>query len=139
MAFRILLVEDADADVYLVREALDRCGLEYNLSVMDNGEEAVQFVDRAEGDPEAPLPHLVLLDLNLPKKSGGKVLEHLRNSHRLGDLPVVILTSSDSPKDKATAARFNATDYFRKPSNLDDFMKLGSLVRDLLAQRSASV
>jgi chemotaxis family two-component system response regulator Rcp1 len=132
MRFSILLVEDAEADVWLVREALDHCGLEFDLGVLDDGEKAIDFVNRADGDESVSIPDLVLLDLNLPKRSGWQVLDHLRSSSKLGDLPVVVLTSSDSPNDKAAAVEFKATAYFRKASNLDDFMKLGLLVRELL-------
>jgi CheY-like chemotaxis protein len=85
-------------------------------------------------DQDASLerPHLFLLDLNLPKKTGGQILERVRQSPRCGQIPVVILTSSDSQRDKAQAANLNATGYFRKPSRLDDFMKLGPYIRDLL-------
>jgi len=137
MHFRILLVEDAEADVYLVREALDHCGLRYELSVLNDGEKAIDFVDNVDRDEGVPTPHLVLLDMNLPKWSGGQVLERVRRSARFGDVPVVILTSSDSPQDKAAAARLQATLYFRKPSNLDEFMKLGRQVRELLNPKSA--
>jgi CheY-like chemotaxis protein len=132
MQFQILLVEDAEADVWLVREALDHCGLQFELSVLDDGEKAIDFVNAVDGDPSVAIPDLMLLDLNLPKWGGGQVLEHLRRSPRLGDLPVVILTSSDSPRDKTVAAQLKATAYFSKASNLDEFMKLGVLVRRLL-------
>lgn len=132
MRFSILLVEDAEADVWLVREALDHCGLEFELVVLDDGEKAIDFVNRADHDQTISVPNLVLLDLNLPKWSGWQVLRHLRRSSRVGDLPVVVLTSSDSPNDKAAAVELKATAYFRKASNLDDFMKLGLLVRELL-------
>jgi two-component system, chemotaxis family, response regulator Rcp1 len=130
--FHIVLVEDAEPDVFLVREALERNGLEFELEVLDDGEKAVDFIERLEQDPAARRPHLVLLDLNLPKKSGGQVLERVRKSAVCGDVPVVILTSSDSPVDKASAARFRATEFFKKPSKWDEFMRLGPLVRNLL-------
>lgn len=135
--FRIVLVEDAEPDVFLVREALERAGLESELEVLDDGEKAVDFIDRLDQDPTVGCPHLVLLDLNLPKKSGAQVLERVRQSPVCGDVPVVILTSSESPADKERAAQFKATEYFKKPSRLDEFMKLGPLVRDLLAGRPA--
>jgi CheY-like chemotaxis protein len=135
--FRIVLVEDAEPDVFLVREALQRAGLESDLEVLDDGEKALDFIDRLEQDPAAPRPHLVLLDLNLPKKSGSQVLERVRQSPACGDVPVVILTSSESPADKERAAQFKATEYFKKPSRLDDFLKLGPLVSDLLTGRRA--
>jgi len=133
--FRIVLVEDAEPDVFLVREALERAGLKADLEVLDDGEKAVDFIDRLEQDPAAPRPHLVLLDLNLPKKSGAQVLERVRQSSAFEDVPVVILTSSESPADKERAAQFKATEYFKKASRLDEFMKLGPLVRGLLAGR----
>jgi len=131
--FRIVLVEDTEPDVFLVRVALERAGLESDLEVLDDGEKAIDFIDRLEQDPAMPRPHLVLLDLNLPKKSGSQVLERVRQSPACGDVPVVILTSSESPADKEQAAQFKATEYFKKPSGLVEFLKLGPVVRDLLA------
>jgi len=130
--FHIILVEDAEPDVLLVREALEQSGLEFELMVFDDGEQGVAFVDTMDRDLTLDRPHLFLLDLNLPKKTGGQILERVRQSPRCGKIPVVILTSSDSQRDKAQAADLNATGYFRKPSRLDEFMKLGPYVRDLL-------
>ena len=130
--FNIVLVEDAEPDVILVREALEQSGLDFDLRVFDDGEQGVDFVENIDRDAAAACPHLFLLDLNLPKKSGGQVLERVRQSVRCGAVPVVILTSSDSNKDKAQAANLKATGYFRKPSRLDEFMKLGPYLRDLL-------
>ena len=135
--FRIVLVEDAEPDVFLVREALERDGLEFELEVLDDGEKAVDFIDRIDQDPGIRRPNLLLLDLNLPKKSGGQVLERVRQSPVCAHVPVVILTSSDSPMDKARAAQYKATEYFKKPSKWDEFMRLGPLVRDLLVEGAA--
>jgi len=133
--FNIILVEDAEPDVLLVREALEQSGLEFELMVLDDGEQGVAFVDTMDRDTTLVRPHLFLLDLNLPKKTGGQILERVRQSPRCGQVPVVILTSSDSQRDKAQAAYLNATGYFRKPSRLDEFMKLGPYVRDLLTRQ----
>jgi len=129
---RVLLVEDADADVFLVREALVRGGIQFELQVLSDGEAAVDFIDRLDEGDSQFVPQIILLDLNLPKKSGGQVLERIRRSPRFGSIPVVVLTSSDSPRDKGLAAQLRATEYFRKPSKLDEYMQLGPLVRDLL-------
>ncbi len=138
--FQIILVEDAEPDVLLVREALEQSGLEFELRVFDDGEQGVDFVEALDRDANVARPHLFLLDLNLPKKTGGQILERVRRSPRCGSIPVVILTSSDSLRDKAQAAELNATGYFRKPSRLDEFMKLGPYVRDLLIrERQAEV
>jgi CheY-like chemotaxis protein len=112
--------------------------MEFELLVLDDGEKAVEFIDRLDGGDGGPSPDLVLLDLNLPKKSGGQVLERVRQSPVCGHIPVVVLTSSDSPKDKNLAAQFQATEYFKKPSRLDEYMQLGPLVRDLLAAHAHS-
>lgn len=130
--FRIVLVEDAESDVFLVRKALGQCGLEFELEVFDDGEKGVHFIETLERDTSQHHPHLMLLDLNLPKKSGGQILERVRSSPSCGTLAVIILTSSDSDRDKAMAAQWRATGYFRKPSQLDEFMKLGPYVRDVL-------
>ncbi len=128
----ILLIEDAEADVFLVREALKNVGLDFELNVLDDGEKAIQFIDELDRQPAASCPQLVLLDLNLPKRSGDQILAHMRHSERCKDIPVVVVTSSDSPRDKAEMSRLGATRYFRKPSRLDEFMRLGPLVRDLV-------
>jgi CheY-like chemotaxis protein len=106
---------------------------------LGDGEKAVDFIDEIDRDAGELCPHLLLLDLNLPKKSGAQVLQHVKQSRRLRNVPVVVLTSSDSPRDKDQAAQLGATRYFRKPSRLAEFMKLGELVRDLLGiQRSSA-
>jgi len=130
--YQIILVEDAEPDVFLVREALEQSGIDFDLKVFDDGEQGLQFVETMDRDATATPPHLFLLDLNLPKKTGGQILRHVRQSHTCGHIPVVILTSSDSHKDKAEATDLHATGYFRKPSRLEEFMKLGPYVRELL-------
>lgn len=137
--FHIVLVEDAEPDVILVREALEQSGLEFDLRVLDDGEQGVDFIENMDRDATITRPHLFLLDLNLPKKSGGQILERVRQSPTCGQVPVVILTSSDSHKDKAQAASLKATGYFRKPSRLDEFMKLGPYVRDLLTNPPVAI
>jgi two-component system, chemotaxis family, response regulator Rcp1 len=129
---QIVLIEDAEADVFLVREALALGGLNFSLRVLDDGEKAVEFIEKVEESETEPCPQLVLLDLNLPKKSGTQVLERMRQSQRCGHVPVIVLTSSDSPKDKEQTARLGANQYFRKPSRLAEFLKLGEIVKELL-------
>jgi len=136
--FEIVLVEDAEPDVFLVREALELGGLDFSLRVFDDGEKAVEFlheVDRGDADG---CPDLILLDLNLPKKTGAEVLECARKTRRCAHVPVIILTSSDSPRDKEQIAQLGATHYFRKPSRLAEFMRLGEVVRDLLKGQNAN-
>src|SRR5580698_2315524 len=93
----IVLVEDAAADVFLVRQALEKDGLNFHLRVLEDGEVAVEFIDNLDRNEALPCPDVMLLDLNLPKKTGDQVLERMRNSPKCRQVPVVIVTSSDSP------------------------------------------
>ena len=138
LATRILLIEDSEADVWLVREALEQAGLQFELQVFEDGESAVDFIESLDQDPTIPPPRMILLDLNLPKKGGAQVLERIRQGRVCAQVPVVILTSSDSPKDKSLVAELGATHYFRKPSRLNEFMTLGLLVQRLVAAENGA-
>jgi CheY-like chemotaxis protein len=121
----ILLVEDNPADVRLIREALSHAEASYSLSVADDGEKAMEFLrNRA---PES-LPDLVLLDLNLPRKSGAEVLIEIKGDRKLRKIPVVILTSSRSENDVNTAYDCGANSYLRKPTDLDHLYSLTSIL-----------
>ena len=128
----MLLVEDNPADVYFVRAALEHEGIKTEILIANDGEKAIQFVEAAETNPAAPCPRLILLDLNLPRTSGTEVLRRLKKSSRCADVPVIIVTSSDAPTDRAEVASLGATRYFLKPQNIDDYLKLGSIVREVL-------
>ena len=135
---RILLAEDNAADVYLVREALYAYGIEHDLSVVEDGEKAIEFLAVADADTTRPPPQLLLLDLNLPRRSGVEILRFLRASPRSADIPVIVLTSSDSSQDRARVAELGVTHYFCKPSDFDDFMRLGAVVAEAVRQGFAS-
>jgi DNA-binding response OmpR family regulator len=79
-------------------------------------------------------PDLVILDINLPRKSGREVLRALRQSPNCGRTPVLVVTSSDSQRDRDEMANLGASLYFRKPSDYNEFMKLGDVVKTLLAK-----
>lgn len=129
----ILLVEDNAPDVYLVNEVLRRCGFAYRLHVSTDGAEALAFFAHLEADPDCAEIAIVLLDLNLPKVSGLQVLERIRKSSRCGTVPVVILTSSDSPSDLAAIRRLHATAYFKKPADVEAYMLLSGVILQALA------
>jgi DNA-binding response OmpR family regulator len=131
---KILLAEDNPADVLLIRETLTQQAFPYELLVQRDGEEMLKLIDRLERG-ELPCPEIVLLDLNLPRISGERILERMRGSAVCGNVPILIVTSSDSPYDRANAARLGATAYFRKPSDYDGFMQLGALVKSVLRGR----
>lgn len=135
----IWLVEDSEADELLMRQALRLDGMDCDFQVSEDGEKAIDFIDAIDKTESGPHPHIVLLDLNLPRKGGARVLERIRQSPKCGRVPVVIVTSSDSPGDKGQAARLGATRYFQKPLDLVEFMKLGPLVREVLNSGSSAV
>ena len=127
----ILLAEDNPADVILIEEALNEHGLRYSLRVFRDGAEAASFLGTIQCKDDSGCPDIALLDLNLPKVEGHELLRMIRAHPVCSNLPVIIVTSSDSPEDRQTAARFGASYYFRKPSNLTEFMKLGAIVKDV--------
>jgi chemotaxis family two-component system response regulator Rcp1 len=129
----ILLVEDNEPDVFLVREVLRHCGFAYQLHVSTDGAQALAFLDRLEADAECADVSVVLLDLNLPKVPGLQVLEQIRKSRRCAAVPVVILTSSDSPSDLAAIQRLRATAYFKKPADVAAYMQLSGVILQALA------
>ncbi len=127
----ILVAEDNPADVVLIREALDEHGVNYSLSAFEDGAETASFLEAIQLDTDLRRPDLALLDLNLPKVEGYELLRIIRAHPVCSKIPVIIVTSSDSIEDRQTAARMGASDYFRKPPSLEEFMKLGGLVKDL--------
>jgi chemotaxis family two-component system response regulator Rcp1 len=126
---QVLLGEDNPADVYLVREALRENGVECNLRVARDGEEVLEILSGESPGRESI--DLIILDLNLPRHDGIEILEHLRESG-LKHIPVVVLTSSDSPRDRQTAIQLGAVRYLRKPSGLEQFLNLGAIFKAML-------
>lgn len=119
--------------MFLIREAIAGVRVKADLHFVSDGDAATRFFDSADADAAAPCPTPVLLDLNLPKKSGNDVLRHLRASRRCGNAAVLIVSSSDALSDRAAVGSLGVDGYFRKPSDYNDFMKLGDLVKKLLA------
>jgi CheY-like chemotaxis protein len=130
----ILLVEDNPADVRLVRAALEEHGIPGELIVFSDGEKAIQFIEGIE-DCSDPCPDLMILDLNLPKRPGREVLRCRDQSGKLRNIPVVVLSSSDAARDREESARLGADLYLQKPSHLDEFLRIGQIVREMLAPR----
>ena len=120
----ILLVEDSQGDIRLIREALrEICG-GHVLHVVNDGVEALAFLHRSGAYVSAPRPDLVLLDLNLPRKNGREVLAEIKSDPRLRDIPVIVLTISTAEEDIREAYRSHANCYVIKPVNLDNFFRV---------------
>ena len=131
----LLLVEDSPEDVFLVVQALKEAGLEFEFHVADDGEKAIEWIDQVDSNTALPCPQVLLLDLNVPKRTGDEVLERFRESRRCKQIPVVIMTSSESGADRDHALALGATEYFHKPSSLVGFMELGNVVKRLCARQ----
>ena len=118
----IYMVEDNPGDVRLTQEILKQSSLQSNLRVAYDGEEALDYLMSLDESLETePIPHVILLDLNLPKKSGTDVLTVLKAHDKLKRIPVVVLTSSESEQDVVTCYSLHANSYITKPIDLDDF------------------
>jgi DNA-binding response OmpR family regulator len=129
----IVIVEDNRADVFLIREAIEIARIDAELQIVQDGEKAIQFFDQIDGDASLPCPSLLVLDINLPKRPGNEVLSHMRRSRRCANAHVVVVTSSDSERDREEMRKLDVKAYFRKPSDYMAFMKLGDLIKELLA------
>lgn len=124
----VLLAEDNPGDVLLIREALRESGVEFDLTVRKDGELMLSHIEQIDRG-ETVCPDVVLLDLNLPKTSGHALLERIRSGGTCKGVPVIIVTSSDSFRDRDLAVRLGANAYFRKACDYEAFMLLGDVVK----------
>jgi chemotaxis family two-component system response regulator Rcp1 len=120
----ILLVEDSPDDIDLMLEALKEGRRRNHVSIAEDGVEALTFLRRAGKHAKAPRPDLILLDLNLPGKSGHEVLAEIKADANLRRIPVVILTSSASEQDIVKSYNLSANCYITKPVDLEELLSL---------------
>ena len=128
---KLLLVEDNPSDVFLLRTALIKAGLRFELSVIDDGAAALAHVDHLCTAGAKALPDVILLDLNLPKYNGLEILRTIRQYPALAGIPVAIYTSSDSPQDRSEAERLGVNCYIIKPSQLKELANVVGLVKNM--------
>jgi CheY-like chemotaxis protein len=124
----ILLIEDNPGDVRLTKEALNEGKVLNKLHVVEDGMEALAFLNQEGNYSDAPRPGLILLDLNLPKKDGRDVLAEIKTNGDLKRIPVVVLTTSHSEEDILKSYDLDANCYITKPVDLDQFI---SVVRSI--------
>lgn len=118
----VLLVEDDDGDVLMTREAFEHHKIRNKLHVVQDGEEALQFLHREGPYADAPRPGLILLDLNLPRRDGREVLAELKADPELRVIPVVVLTTSEAEEDILRSYTLHANAYVSKPVDFDRFI-----------------
>lgn len=126
----ILLVEDNPGDVRLTREALKDAKVANTLQVVEDGVAALDYLYQRGQYVDAPRPHLVLLDLNLPKKNGREVLAEIKTDGRLKATPVVILTTSQAEEDVLRAYNLHANCYITKPVDFLQFTKIVKTIEE---------
>jgi CheY-like chemotaxis protein len=129
--FNVLLVEDNPADVRLLEECLKDIHAHWKVSVAEDGELAIRSLRT-----DTLLPDLILLDLNLRRKSGHDVLRELKADPGLSTIPVIILSSSQAPADVNEAYRAHANCYVSKPGDLDQYLQVVQLIEDFWHKRA---
>ncbi len=120
----ILIIEDNPADVRLLREALKESSFHPTLYILSDGSAAIRFLDEIKQENSQDLPHVILLDLNLPQKNGFEILKHIKGDNTLKRIPVIVLSSSQNPDDIAKAYDLHANCYLRKPVDFEPFLEI---------------
>lgn len=120
----ILLVEDNPVDVLITEEALQENSHHIRLTVLEDGKEALDYLYKRGRYCDATRPHLILLDLNVPKKDGKEILEEIKQDSLLLDIPVIVLTTSESEADIAKSYQLHANCFVTKPAQFDEYLKV---------------
>jgi len=127
-SIHILLVEDNEGDILLTMEALEDSKIINKVSVLKDGKAAIDFFENLSDKGE--LPHLVLLDINLPKRSGHEVLQYIKKSEKYNQIPVIMLTTSSSERDILSAYKHYANCYITKPIDVAEFVNAIAKIED---------
>ncbi len=122
----ILLVEDNEGDILLIKEAFEEAQIIIEMSVVTDGQAALDFLGKEPPYQDVDTPDLVLLDVNLPILNGHEVLQHAKSDKVLKSIPIIMLTTSSSPKDIDSAYANHVNSYITKPVNVNDFLKVVS-------------
>ena len=120
----MLIVEDNWGDVVLIKEAMKEAGLSYNVTVANDGVEAMEFLHRSGKYSEVPRPDLIVLDLKLPRKNGREVFDEIKPDPELSKIPLIFLSSSKSELEIARAYGLPAECYIAKPGTFDGYINL---------------
>lgn len=120
----ILLVEDNEGDIVLTLDAFEESKIKTDISVVRNGQEAIDFLFQQGDYKDARRPDLILLDINIPILNGLEVLQKIKQNETLKKIPVIILTTSDHQRDINNAYENHTNSYVTKPIEMDDFLKV---------------
>ena len=120
----ILLAEDNPADARLTLEGFNSTEAQHNITVLEDGQQVIDYLIRERQNRDKGYPDLIILDLNMPKKTGHEVLADLKSDEQWSMIPVIIFTASDAPNDILKAYRLQANAYLTKPIDFGEFTKL---------------
>src|SRR5579863_1004142 len=124
----ILLVEDNEGDILLTTEAFEESKIVNKIIPLKDGKQAIDFFESIKKQEE--VPHIVLLDINLPKVSGHEVLTYIKSSEKYKSIPVIMLTTSSAEKDILQCYKNHVNCYITKPIDVSDFMKAITKIED---------
>jgi CheY-like chemotaxis protein len=130
--YRILIAEDNPPDLMLIQEGLRLYGVPCDIDVVETGEEFLAYAQMSCHTQDLPKPDLILLDWSLPKGSGSDLIQAIRKTDRCANSFIIVLTSSISPHDRAAAEKAGANEFLSKPSDLDEFLRIGEFVKRVL-------
>ena len=123
-SIHVLLVEDNEGDIFLIKEALEEGKLVNQISIARDGKEAIDFLEKNAPFHAATLPELILLDVNLPKKNGHEVLHFIKTTDTFKHIPVIMLTTSSSFKDINNSYLNHANCFITKPVEVEEFFRV---------------
>ena len=126
----ILMIDDNPTDVLLMKEAFALCGSTSNIFVAEDGVHALEFLKKQNQFQHVPRPDIILLDLNMPKRSGLDVLAELKSDPELDTIPVIIYTSSAALEDVKAAYQKHANAYIKKSGDFESCIRIAKLLKD---------
>ena len=127
-AIRILWAEDSISDILLIKDAFEQAGLGHNLNVFDDGVEAADFLFHRGRYARAQLPELIILDLNMPRKTGREVIQEIKTDPALLQIPLVVLTSSRDDIDVLDGLDPKRCLYLVKPTTFQNFIEMAKRI-----------
>lgn len=119
----ILIAEDEQTDAFFLQHAFEKAPAEYNVHVVHDGEHAIDFLLNRSGYGAAPRPKMILMDINMPRKSGLEVLQEIKSTDAIKDIPVIMYSSSSVPADIRESYKNYANAYVQKPEGVDKMIE----------------
>jgi two-component system response regulator len=135
---RVLVIEDNSSDVFLLERALKQQDFLFELTHLAEGSQALAFIRREGAYTDAPIPDLILVDLNLSKYDGEDILREIHQNQHFAKALVCAWSSSQSRRDRTRLTDLGVAHFVTKPAGLDQFFAIGAIIKDLLARHKAA-